>query len=96
VADIPWWRSDHVDDATLDRLSNVLSPRSLVVHSGREGNRHVYPKLDAVYPPGVIEELNEMLDRYLGGDGKFAENTVLRVPGPSTHKGRAAGVRLSL
>ena len=86
-----WADLDHVTSRTRRRLDEVLSVGSFIVHSGQPDHLHIYVKLKAVYRAEVVEGLNRQLDHFLGGDGKWAENTVLRVPGTYNHKGRAAG-----
>lgn len=86
-----WADLDRASDDTPGRLANLLSEGSFLVRSGQPGHLHVYIKLDAIYPAEVIERLNKGLMHYLKADRKWAENTVLRLPGTRNHKGRAAG-----
>ena len=86
-----WADLDSVSEDTPGRLATLLSEGSFLVHSGQRRHLHVYIKLDAIYPADVIEELNKGLRQYLKADRKWAENTVLRLPGTLNHKGRAAG-----
>ncbi len=86
-----WADLDQLTSRARMRLPNLLSAGSFIVHSGQPDHIHPYIKLDAVYPADVVEGLNRQFDHYLDGGGKWAENTVLRVPGTLNHKGRAAG-----
>jgi hypothetical protein len=84
-----WVDIDNVTERTMRRLKVVLGQGSFMVHSGR--GLHVYVFLDDLYGPAIIENLNKQLVSYLGGDSKWAENPLLRLPGSMNHKGRAAG-----
>jgi hypothetical protein len=86
-----WVDLDHKGQRTEEQLKSVLSDGSYIVLSGQPDHKHPYIKLNDIYPWEVIEDLNHRLDHYLDGGGKWAENTVLRVPGTLNHKGRAAG-----
>jgi hypothetical protein len=84
-----WADLDKVTDATEILLKEVQSQGSFLVHSGR--GLHVYIALDGVYPVEIIEPLNRALRDFLEADSKWAENSLLRVPGTLNHKGRALG-----
>ena len=87
-----WADIDHVTDDTRRRLDAVLSKGSLLVQSGGRGGLHVYIRLDGWYPRRVFQDLNRQFDTYIGGDHKFRDNTLLRLPGTWNHKGRAKGL----
>jgi hypothetical protein len=86
-----WADIDKVTDDTWKRLGAVLSQGSFLVRSGGAGHLHAYLRLDGLYPREVYEELNQRFAGYIGGDPKFRDNSLLRLPGTLNHKGRAAG-----
>lgn len=86
-----WADVDTLGPNTFKRLDTILSDGSFLVHSGQPGHLHVYIRLDDFYPPQVVEDLNKQLMRFLGGDSKWDETSVLRLPGTLNHKSRAAG-----
>ncbi len=88
-----WVDIDHVTDETRRLLDAVLSRGSLVVQSGGRGGLHVYIRLDGWYPRDVFQRLNQHLAGYIGGDSKYRDNSLLRLPGTLNHKGRAKGER---
>lgn len=71
---------DDVDQAKLDGLDAV------VANSGQLGHLHVYVLLDAYIPVARHRALNKALAEYLGGDHKWADDTLLRLPGTLNHK----------
>jgi len=83
-----WADIDKVTKTTLALLGELLSQGSFLVRSGQRRHRHAYIHLDGVYSPVQIEELNESLALYVHADFKWAENSVLRLPGTFNHKGR--------
>lgn len=59
----------------------LVAGGSLVVSSGSDGHRHLYLPLAAPVDLGTFNELNRTLAEKLGADAKWADNSVLRVPG---------------
>ncbi len=56
------------------------------VCSGSPGNQHVYVRLAASVPLAVHQVLNERLAKLLGGDAKWSDESLLRLPGTLNHK----------
>lgn len=76
-----------IDDEATDDAPLVLeSLGALTVASGRRGHVHGYLLLSRAVDPTAIETINRALARRTGGDAKFSENSVLRVPGTRSHK----------
>jgi hypothetical protein len=72
--------------AAVDHLREAGTP-VWVVESG-SGGRHVYVRLAGPEPPERIEAWNRRLGALLGADAKWAENSLLRLPGTFNHKPR--------
>jgi hypothetical protein len=77
------WTPDRA--AAVDRLRSG-GARVWEVASG--SGRHVYLELDDPEPPDRLEAWNRRLGALLGGDAKWAENSLLRLPGTFNHKPR--------
>lgn len=73
--------------ATWERI--VADGGGLVVSSGR--NTHGYVLLDRVLEAEEVEERNRRLRELVDGDDKWSNESLLRLPGPMNHKGRARG-----
>ena len=56
------------------------------VCSGSPGNLHVYVRLAEPVPLAVHQVLNQALARALGGDNKWTDESLLRLPGTLNHK----------
>jgi hypothetical protein len=82
---------DPRDPELFDRLG------AFVVASGQPGHRHVYVPLDAPIDLGTHAALNKALAARLGGDAKWSDESLLRLPGTWNWKptvpaeGEAAG-----
>jgi hypothetical protein len=70
--------------AATDRL-RAGGPPVWLVESG-SGGRHVYTRLAEAAPPDQVEAWNRRLGALLGADHKWAENSLLRLPGTLNHK----------
>lgn len=74
------------DPALLDRLG------ALIVRSGSDDHQHAYVALDAAalpyggVPVAVLERLNQALAKRLGGDAKWSDESLLRLPGTANRK----------
>ena len=74
------------DPVLLDKLG------PLVVRSGSDDHRHVYVALDAAasdyggVPVAGLQNINRALARLLGGDAKWSDESLLRLPGTLNHK----------
>jgi hypothetical protein len=51
------------------------------VSSGSHGHRHLYLPLAHPIPLDTFNRLNQALADRLGGDAKWADNSLLRMPG---------------
>lgn len=68
-----------------EALEAVLTGCSTMqINSGR--GQHLYVDLGAFYPRDEVEELNRWLASAVGGDSKWSENSILRLPGCLSHK----------
>lgn len=65
-------------------LGRLTERESIIVNSGR--NLHLYVGLDEDQTPGTLEVLNYRLSAGLGGDDKWAANSLLRPLGTFNHK----------
>jgi hypothetical protein len=72
--------------AAVDQLRQGGAPVWLV-ESG-SGGRHVYVRLVEAVPPEQVEMWNRRLGALLDADAKWAENSLLRLPGTFNHKPR--------
>lgn len=59
----------------------LVATGSLIVSSGSDGHRHLYLPLSRPVDLATFDKLNEALANKLGADAKWADNTVLRMPG---------------
>ena len=59
----------------------------MLVRSG-SGGAHVYVPLSNAAPMAEVEVLNRLVAAYLGGDSKWYDNALLRLPGTFNHKNR--------
>ena len=57
-----------------------------VVASGQPGHRHAYLPLTRPVDLGVHAQLNKRLTARLGGDHKWSDESLLRIPGTFNHK----------
>jgi hypothetical protein len=67
-----------------DQLLAKLDP--FTVESGTDGHRHVYLPLTAPVDLGTHARLNRALATRLGGDAKWSDESLLRLPGTLNHK----------
>lgn len=65
-------------------LLDELQPYT--VASGQPGHTHVYLPLTEQVPIAVHAELNKALAAALGGDAKWSDESLLRLPGSNNHK----------
>jgi hypothetical protein len=81
-ADVDWpWTPER--QAAWEEVRTV-APGSMLVDSGR--GRHCYVPLGAPHPPAELEVWNRRLGALLGADSKWAENSLLRLPGTLNFK----------
>ncbi|GAA2548148.1 AAA family ATPase [Pseudonocardia hydrocarbonoxydans] len=74
-----------LDGATTDEpLLNKLDP--IAVASGTDGHRHLYVPLDRPVTPAQHRRLNRALAARIGGDHKWSNEALLRLPGTLNHK----------
>lgn len=79
-------------DWTPERAAAAEKLGAWQVASG-SGGRHLYLRLSTTEPPDRLEMWNRRLGAMVGGDAKWAENALLRLPGTFNHKPRAGGGR---
>lgn len=72
-----------------------LSPCVELVNSGTSGHYHAYITLTSVQPVERIEALNYALAKISNGDSKWANNTVLRLPGTTNFKNEPLSVTVN-
>lgn len=85
-----WADLDEWTDELEEQVLAMLRPGSFLIRSGR--GRHLYLALDEFLPCERIAEMNHRLAVTLGGDAKWQENSVLRLPGTKYHKPRTQGL----
>ncbi|MGH3420325.1 MAG: hypothetical protein ACRDOD_12145 [Streptosporangiaceae bacterium] len=74
-----------LDGPVLDEaLWSTLDP--LTVQSGSDGHRHGYLPLASPVDLGTHTRLNKALTARLGGDAKWSDESLLRLPGTLNHK----------
>lgn len=73
------------DEALLDKLDPIR------LSSGSDDHLHIYVLLAEPVTLHVHELLNQGLARALGGDAKWADNSLLRLPGTLNHKHQPPG-----
>ncbi|MER7076614.1 DNA primase family protein [Saccharopolyspora kobensis] len=56
------------------------------VHSGQPGHQHIYVPLSEPVDLGLHTRLNKTLADRLGGDAKWSDESLLRMPGTRNHK----------
>lgn len=71
-------------DPTDASLWDTLNP--FVVASGTQGHRHPYVPLSRPVDLGTHAKLNQALRDRLGGDHKWSDEVLLRLPGTRNHK----------
>lgn len=64
-----------------DLYDRLRAGGSLIVSSGSDGHQHLYLPLSRPVDLGTFNKLNEALAKRLGGDAKWADNSLLRLPG---------------
>ena len=60
--------------------------RPVVVRSGSAGRAHLYVPLTEPVDVTTLTRLNKALAHHLGGDKKWSDESLLRVPGTANHK----------
>jgi len=78
AAPISWLWADDDHGADVDKVKAL---RPLVVASGRDGHQHLYVALAQPVPVGTHKLLNRALAEHLGGDSKWSDEALLRMPG---------------
>lgn len=78
--------ADVDDDASPDAVEVARDLDAALVASGRPGHFHVYVRLASSVDSPTLETLNRALARRLGGDAKWADNSLLRLAGTLSHK----------
>lgn len=76
--------SDLDGPSTDPELLTTLDP--FTVESGSDGHRHVYVPLTRPVDLGMHARLNKALAARLGGDAKWSDEALLRLPGTRNHK----------
>lgn len=79
-----------VDGGGLD-LGKVEALGAWFVESGSVGNGHVYVEVDRELTYAEHQGLCRALAAHLGGDSKYRDNDLLRIPGTFNHKSAARG-----
>lgn len=67
--------------ANVDLYAELVAAGSLVVPSGSDGHQHLYVPLAHPIDLGTFNRLNKALADKLGGDAKWPDNSLLRMPG---------------
>lgn len=81
----PLWVWVDLDQAPADAdLWETLRP--IVVHSGQPGHAHGYVPLTRPVDLGTHAQLGKALAARLGGDAKWSDESLLRLPGTYNHK----------
>lgn len=75
------WTPDHQA-----KLDTIWTTGSFVVLSGTEGHRHLYLTLGVHVDIDTVTTLNKRLAKHLGGDAKWSDESLLRLPGTFNHK----------
>lgn len=75
------WSDLDGEPADAELYAELVAGGSLVVSSGSDGHRHPYFPLAHPIDLGTFNRLNEALADRLGGDAKWADNSLLRMPG---------------
>jgi hypothetical protein len=73
-------------DVDKGRIPDWLSPYLDLVKSGTPGHFHAYAPLAESVSPDMLQGFNHMLMEACNGDSKWANNSVLRLPGTFNHK----------
>jgi len=73
------------------RLDQLTSRRHYAVSSGTNDNIHLYLPLEGDATASEVTDLCRRLVLAVGGDAKWADNSLLRVPYTYNHKERARG-----
>lgn len=73
-------------------IPTPLLPCTELVNSGTAGHFHAYITLTDEVPVEQIEALNYALAKVSNGDNKWANNTVLRLPGTTNYKNSPTSV----
>lgn len=75
------WTDLDAPPADAELYARLVAAGSLVVRSGSDEHRHLYLPLSRPVDLGTFNRLNQALAAQLGGDSKWADNSLLRMPG---------------
>jgi hypothetical protein len=84
LARYAWCDIDRPYRDVLAEIPGNAPSGSLLVRSGF--GMHFYLPLDQPRPAREVERLNRMLQEHFDGDSKWAENSLMRLPGTFNHK----------
>jgi len=90
--EVAWADMDHTPTPQQRALIEELGAG--LVESGTPGHLHAYVAFAHPTDPAIIEQLNRGLRGALGGDHKWADNSLLRLPGTFNSKPGAGPVRM--
>lgn len=77
--------TEPADPTLLERLD------AYIVASGQPGHQHLYVPLTEPVPLSTHAQLNKALAQRLGGDAKWSDESLLRLPGTLNHKTNPPG-----